>query len=896
MEIVLAAGGLPFGPDTLSCRPLGGSETAVLQIAEALRARGHQVTVFCRLPEPGAPDHVSSGAVSRAGVRYVGLEHYGAFVAGTEVDLLVGSREPALLDLVHHARKSVLWLHDLATYRHTRPALQQRSWRVDEIWCVSEFHRRQVHDVTGYPLEHLRAVRNGIARFPDPPPQRREDRLLLYAARPERGLAALVRPGGVLDALPGYRLVVTTYPMPGQEAVPSYQELWRLCRERTNVELLPGLAQPELRRLMARASAYVYPTEFEEVSCILARECIEQRLPVVATRVGALPETLGDAAVWAPDTGEGFAAAVRRLHEDPALRRAVEERQSLRTDLYWDDVAAEWERRAEPPAPRTFSLAWSLLADGDRRAAEAALQAAADDRSPALERLRARLPSAAPAPDPAPGADGQELLLRAALEPLPPGARVLWWGASEPALPAVASEFEDLDFTVTDGSVSALDGPFDALVCCGIVERRPEPWRELDALEAHVVPNGPVTVLARSGPWPGARQWNPDPWMLRRLLGGKRGFALRCQPVRTDAAGRLVSLLVSSHRAGGAAAGVVEPLAKAAHHRARQTCAAAVIAMDSEDTVLQMLGSVRGDVQQLQVALGPSSDATEALVRGWAARHPEVDVRIRAVPRIEAGRFGFDDARNESVAGLEADWILWIDTDEYRTGAPVAPYLRGNAHDAYLVHQHHFSTEPRGAPVPTDTPARLFRNDGRMRFYGKVHEQAERGPNGLSGFSMTLPDVDIAHVGYRDEAARVGRFHRNLPFVAWDRRVNPDRLIGKYVWLRDLALQMGAAAGAARQRTADAQRLAREVVEFYRAQWRAFEPAMGGGRAFLGLTYYSQALELLDEGVAVDASIAVADAPPVRVRGRFRDEDEASALIHEVLRPEMERRRSRYWE
>ncbi len=955
MEIVIACAGLPFGPDTLAQRALGGAETAVLLVARELRLRGHQVTVFCPLPEAGRPDAVRSGALSAEGVRYVDLEHYPAFVAQVEVDLLIASRDPALVEQPHHARKTALWLHDLATYRHLREALQRAAWRFDEAWCLSEFHRLQVHEVTGYPLESLRVVRNGIARLPPEAPVARQPRTLLYAGRPERGLEHLVKPGGVMQHLGEFRLLVCGYEMPGDGESLFYARLRRLCDERPNVERLGPLPQRDVRRLMARAWAYVYATEFEEVSCILARECVEQRLPVIATRVGALPETLGDGALWAPDTGAGFVAAVRRLHDDPALYASLQERLAARTDLYWDEVAARFEELAQPVTPRTFSLAYSLHEDGDLLAARAVL-AREQAHGPGLAHLCRRLDGelkAAAVPDalvplseacapPAtswPSGGPEELLARSpgallqgAVEHLPPGARVLVYGCGDEyeAL-ALAHALPDVDFVVLEpraaprvaastlaeqadlanvelrASLPPAGAPFQALLACALLECVAEPWSALELLEARVASGSGVTLWLRAGPWAQAdaarpltpRAWNPDAWMLRRLLGAKPGFTLRTEAHGVAADGRLLSHLSVAFRADQAPIPPIDPLDKARAHRARQTCAAALIAMDAEETLLQALGSLRGQVQQLQVALGPSCDRSEALLRDWAQRHPEIDVRVRPVPRIEVSRFGFDDARQASLEGLEADWVLWIDTDEYLTGADLRRYLRPSALDAYLLHQHHFSTEPRGAPTTTDTPARLFRNDGRMRFYGKVHEQAEKGPNGLAGFATVLPDVDVAHVGYRDQATRRRRFERNRPFVDWDHAVAPERLIGKYVWLRDLVLRARAALERAPldpRAVDEARAWARAAASFYRAEWRSFEHALGGGRVYLGLVHYAQALQILGEGVPLALVAQVEGEQPLRVEGRFQDYEEAADLLRTALEPHFARRRSRYWD
>ena len=130
--------------------------------------------------------------------------------------------------------------------------------------------------------------------------------------------------------------------------------------------------------------------------------------------------------------------------------------------------------------------------------------------------------------------------------------------------------------------------------------------------------------------------------------------------------------------------------------------------MNDEDTILHMLHSIDRKVQFVQFAMGPSTDRTRELIEQFFADHPHMQHNIIDVPKItpslkhpDTGEwsegYGFDDARNASTEGLDAfDWIFWMDTDEYLSGN-IGRYLRGNCLDAYLIPQHHFTTQPRGA-------------------------------------------------------------------------------------------------------------------------------------------------------------------------------------------------------
>jgi glycosyltransferase involved in cell wall biosynthesis len=81
-----------------------------------------------------------------------------------------------------------------------------------------------------------------------------------------------------------------------------------------------------------------------EARALVAQEAMLAGVPLVATRVGGIPELVGEAAVLVdPDDAEGAADAVRRLADDPAARRALAD-QGLQQAATWpgeDDVADE---------------------------------------------------------------------------------------------------------------------------------------------------------------------------------------------------------------------------------------------------------------------------------------------------------------------------------------------------------------------------------------------------------------------------------------------------------------------------------------------------------------------------------------------------------------------------
>lgn len=690
MHIVVACGAMPFGPNTPRVRSLGGSETAALELSQALGERGHEVHLFCNLPQRGQPDYMADGTADPdTGVVFHDLSGYGRYVNSVEHDLTIGLRDPQFMAMFCKSKKKVLWAHDIFTKRGMQRMLDQMGWTFDEIWAVSEWHRQQIHEATGYPLDHIVALRNGVVRYDDVETIDRSAKHLIYAARPERGLDNLIRPGGVMDNLPDYTLTVAMYEHFPEHMRGYYEQIFRRMKEMPNVEFVGGKSNHELRQMIADSAAYIYPTQFEETSCILARECIEQATPFLTTRVGALPETLGDSGLYFEDwlsangisdpPSQGtpgwcklFSYFFRETMNSPAILKNETLAMEMRNDLYWDGVA--------------------------------------------------------------------------------------------------------------------------------------------EMVEEHAVPLGPIV----------------------------------------------------------------------------QTCAAAIIAMNNEETMLQCLNSLVGNVDEVHIALGPCTDGTVKVIVGWAEKHPDVPVFLKAVPKIEARVFGFDDARNASAEDIKTDWVLWIDTDEYLVGN-IRQYLRNNHLQAYLISQHHFTVEPRGNPAMIDRPARLFRNNVGYKALGHIHEHFEC-PEGGPGRAYLCPDVDIAHTGYKDEKTRHTRFERNFPFLEWEHEEKQQRKLNYFLWFRDIVHRMRIAFN--NQDQEGGVKLAHEAESYYNEHYN--EMGAFGPGIFQSLAYMAEVNKVLGKGVPMRLKIQIGEQAS-GFDGVFDNYDQMERVLKQIVEPEFEERKSRYY-
>lgn len=322
MDIVIHCLGMPFGPTTVYEQSLGGSESAAFYLAKGLAARGHRVSLFTTRE---APLEIVDG------VRYVWIgpstqetplgRDFEFFARTTPHDVLIIQRIPGAFSGKFAAKVCIWQLHDLALRRFGGQVLAG-TWQLDAVTCVSQWHADQVKAAWMIDPSVLFVVPNGVdhelyepvkdarpfVRITDDEPGRTEESFvvlprgkfhLLYQSRPERGLEHLVRPGGIMDRLRDLpvHLTLCAYANTVPQMRELYDKWFAWARALPNVSFVGALTKPQLAELQRKSDLLVYPTEFEEVSCITAMEAMHASLPMLSSAQAALVETCADSGV-----------------------------------------------------------------------------------------------------------------------------------------------------------------------------------------------------------------------------------------------------------------------------------------------------------------------------------------------------------------------------------------------------------------------------------------------------------------------------------------------------------------------------------------------------------------------------------------------------------------------
>jgi tetratricopeptide (TPR) repeat protein len=197
----------------------------------------------------------------------------------------------------------------------------------------------------------------------------------------------------------------------------------------------------------------------------------------------------------------------------------------------------------------------------------------------------------------------------------------------------------------------------------------------------------------------------------------------------------------------------------------RVTVSAAMIVRDEEKFLPGCLALLAGSVNEIVIVDTGSRDRTVDIANDFGAR---------VLHHNWNGDFAA--ARNVALDAATCDWILYIDADERLSlprGGCVGDYI-----DPLTV-----AALVRFRPKTGYTRYRewrLFRNDPRIRFEGRIHESMVRGIQTVAAsdnLSIVHADVAIDHLGYDGDQSH--KHPRNLPLLEACVRDHPGRV---YYW------------------------------------------------------------------------------------------------------------------
>jgi len=331
---------------------LGGTESAIVYLAEALARRGHGVSVFDGCEEPGSWDGVIYRRWQEMPVRSV----------EECPDVVVAVRSWEAIGRARFAPLQIFWTGDAFDQPFVQ-ALSDEGARaeIDFFMLQSDWQEqtfREHHRVPGWRIARtaLGSAASSVEPAVRPAAPGRRPRRLAYASTPFRGLDVLLDlfpriraacPDAELDVFSSMRV----YGVSEQDDRRLHDPLYCKARQ-PGVNLIGSVPQLQLAERLSLARVLAYPNHYAETFCIAAVEAQAAGCAVVTTRLGALTETVGEAGVCIPGDPRSkpyqraFVEACVELLTDDDRWQAVSAAALERSWRHytWPGIAESWER------------------------------------------------------------------------------------------------------------------------------------------------------------------------------------------------------------------------------------------------------------------------------------------------------------------------------------------------------------------------------------------------------------------------------------------------------------------------------------------------------------------------------------------------------------------------
>lgn len=271
------------------------------------------------------------GLPRRAAARY--FQPQADALEGQEPAIVLAHNAPALPRLLKMSpHRVVLYAHNDILRTMTRTEAGRSLDSVAAIVCVSESLAEQTRDHLPRSLANrVHVVGNGVdcSQFTPRVAEAADEPLrVIFVGRmiPEKGPDILLRAAALLERDNIEIVLVGSRGFDRQAALSPYEQqlrdLARLCRVPVRFE--PFVSRKELPALLRGADMMVVPSRWREPSGLTVGEGLASGLPIIAHRVGGIPEVLGSAGILIDnDDPNGLASAISTLAENPALRNRM---------------------------------------------------------------------------------------------------------------------------------------------------------------------------------------------------------------------------------------------------------------------------------------------------------------------------------------------------------------------------------------------------------------------------------------------------------------------------------------------------------------------------------------------------------------------------------------------
>jgi glycosyltransferase involved in cell wall biosynthesis/phospholipid N-methyltransferase len=335
--ISIVTDGLEFNGNSLNEKSLGGSESAVIYIANELsKIDNNEVTVYCKCDKPGIYNNVDY----RSNKDFTKDNK-------SQMDVCIVSRFTSFLALNIDSKLNILWVHDIDVEE-----IELSLSKIDKIFCLSEFQKKLYQEKYLIDDTIFYLTTNGYDSnlVQEPILYKDKQNDYIYASRPERGLLKLLKDiwPKILEKEPNSTLHLCGYlntNIPKDHPVfELYQEINKVLAKSKGIINHGNLLKAGFYKLLNKCKYMIYPTDFPEISCINAIEAQANGCLVITTDDFALSETVkSNTKIKISNTYEQEFLELLTNYKDQIYDQEIEfAKKSIEKKYSWKGIAKEW--------------------------------------------------------------------------------------------------------------------------------------------------------------------------------------------------------------------------------------------------------------------------------------------------------------------------------------------------------------------------------------------------------------------------------------------------------------------------------------------------------------------------------------------------------------------------
>jgi FkbM family methyltransferase len=315
--------------------PLGGSETAVTNLVKSL---------------PNNFEIYVGGEVSEEtinNIHFVNLNNLKQLVQTTPFHTIIVSRYIGFYEMFSDISfyKSFIWGHDILLFNYgcnldVKHILNKWDSKINGCICQTEWHKNLFIDQYPQLKNKMFIINNGIPidKFIHKPIK--VNNRFVYTSCSERGLDRLLELWpSIIEQIPDAKLFICSYNKFPQNEYEN--KLDTIIKEHESVTHLGRLNREKLYELLSSSEFWLYPTNFNETSCITAMEMLMSEVICIYYPVAGLVNTLGDYGI--PVKRDEEISTILNLSKEQKIE-IIKRGKIYAQTCAWENRAYEWTK------------------------------------------------------------------------------------------------------------------------------------------------------------------------------------------------------------------------------------------------------------------------------------------------------------------------------------------------------------------------------------------------------------------------------------------------------------------------------------------------------------------------------------------------------------------------